>query len=416
MASDRARRVVGLLLVPALMLGTAWWIERGTDFGSRHAFFGGRAIEPPDGSLVFSRTGEASGSSSLQVLSTGGGPPRALVEGLPPLGRFAWSPDGTRVVYLTGTAQRPRLQVSRAVPGGPAGRVKTPPDDLYDAGTGAGTLAWSPDGSAVAFVADLESEPTRRFRTVDVAPVSGERVGTARSLGPAEQERTTCITRSRLSRRCFRGPTGEPDAVVWLPGRGGIVYRAWVSGDTEVTDDEVKSAPDVTRIERLQPDRPRAAPELLVEVKGSLDQLLASPDGRYLLYGQVNGETRVMDLSADDPARSTRRLGRSAVAPAWSPDGRRLVFVVRSRVYTAAADGSDAHAVSHMNGYGLESNSWLWQMARQAIWSPDGRHIAWVGARRSQAVVVVMNADGTGQTPIHESPDSIELLRWIPGT
>jgi Tol biopolymer transport system component len=276
------------------------------------------------------------------------------------------------------------------------------------------TVAWSPDGSQVAFIANRDARDAgevQTFSTVHVVPAAG---GTARDLGPEPLFRKMCVPQTQTKKRCFSMPTGNPLSVVWLPGGGGVVYASEVMGDVDVTSKD-RSSKNVTRIFRLRPEEEPAKPELLREVSGALDQLVAAPDGRHLLYGQRNGESHVLDLAGKPSTYRTHRLGRRVESPTWSPDGKRLVFVQDLLVKTAKADGTGVRTVDHMPWLSGNGDSPPSSKALQAVWSPDGKQIAFSGRHSESASVVLMNADGSGQHKLYTvQRGHIELVRWLP--
>ena len=93
----------------------------------------------------------------------------------------------------------------------------------------------------------------------------------------------------------------------------------------------------------------------------------------------------------------TRKLGGSqpGAGPAseavWSPDGRKIAFVrsnTRLGVYVVNADGS-----------GMRNLTPKPKGAAYAApaWSPDGRKIAFASERDGNSEIYLMNADGSGQ-------------------
>ena len=77
-------------------------------------------------------------------------------------------------------------------------------------------------------------------------------------------------------------------------------------------------------------------------------------------------------------------------APAWSRDGRTIVFVSwrdgNGEVYAMDADGSGPRNLTQHPAKDV-----------RPAWSPNGRRIAFVSRRDGNAEVYVMNADGSGK-------------------
>ena len=124
-----------------------------------------------------------------------------------------------------------------------------------------------------------------------------------------------------------------------------------------------------------------------------------SPDGRRIAFLRVTGSYRhhgyhLYAVNAD--GSGLRKLGRIAATayfsshPVWSPDGR-TIYVGR---YLISTDGSGARKLPYM--------PW------SAVWSPNGRQIAFVRNRatglpgpgaagsKDDSEIYVMNADGSG--------------------
>jgi Tol biopolymer transport system component len=82
------------------------------------------------------------------------------------------------------------------------------------------------------------------------------------------------------------------------------------------------------------------------------------------------------------------------IAPAWSPDGRRIAFVITTRLYVTNADGSGHRTLARLEGFGGEVAS--------LAWSPDGRKLLFLAVHFSAPRCAycdrlwVLNADGSG--------------------
>lgn len=126
------------------------------------------------------------------------------------------------------------------------------------------------------------------------------------------------------------------------------------------------------------------------------------PDGRQLAFvGLVEGRwTLHVGLLS---GAVVHNLGLGAAAAAWSPDGGRIVFDALD------TSGDEKHTFLHVadvdeDGTLLSDRALRFDAANDmeggAMWSPDGRQVAFVRGRDDRYVVAVGNADGTGYREI----------------
>ena len=94
-------------------------------------------------------------------------------------------------------------------------------------------------------------------------------------------------------------------------------------------------------------------------------------------------------------------------APAWSRDGRTIVFVSwrdgNGEVYAMDADGSEPRNLTQDPAKDV-----------RPAWSPDGRRIAFVSRRDGNSEVYVMNADGSGKRNLTRDRASDDYPTWSP--
>ena len=124
-----------------------------------------------------------------------------------------------------------------------------------------------------------------------------------------------------------------------------------------------------------------------------------SPDGRYVAYTSDG-----LWIAKSDGSAKRRIHPRGAVS-SWSPDGRRLVFDERQRIYVINADGTRAEPLTNPGSHNDD----------EPAWSPDGRSIVFV---RDGDVYLVASGGGSPrritrtkewESDVSWSPDSRRL-------
>ena len=279
-------------------------------------------------------------------------------------------------------------------------------------GAGLATPAWSPDGRAIAF-------QTRQ------RPQGHTSVNVINADGTGERE----VARGGR-------PTWSPNGreIAFVSGRDGNyeIYVADADGGGQqnltrhpAADQYPVWSPDgrkIAFVSNLKSRQGRAGfygPCLcylyVVNADGSrLRRLIRQPvhdvspvwsrDGRTIRFGPYL-------VNAD--GSGLRRLPRHIpVAGAWSPDGRKIVFVAGGRrappvanfdVYVMDADGSEVRRLTRSRAYDGDP-----------FWSPDGRLIAFRSTRNGNPEIYVMNADGSRQRRITRSPAIDGWFAWSP--
>jgi len=143
-----------------------------------------------------------------------------------------------------------------------------------------------------------------------------------------------------------------------------------------------------------------------------------SPDGKRIAFMSANTTDKpvgasviwVIDADGTHPrrVRTLSHTWRGAGAPAWSPDGKRLLYSTAcwfgncgqpptgAQLFTVGVDGKDGAQLTHLAGNAFAPR-----------WSPDGRGIVFVGNARvgSAGDVYTASADGGGVRRVTRAPD-----------
>jgi len=126
----------------------------------------------------------------------------------------------------------------------------------------------------------------------------------------------------------------------------------------------------------------------------SVGGVALSPDGRHLAYsvamrdepGRPYGQLWVMDLSTQKSIRFGGDKDRSGGA-VWSPDGKWIAFFGRlgdkHGLMIAKPDGADVTVLASPEG----TNSPLPGTGNELTWSPDGKQIAYISSKPDSRAV-----------------------------
>ena len=253
-----------------------------------------------------------------------------------------WSPDGTRIAFLSIRGQGPGFKVYSMAADGSDVRRLTPVEPVELGTTYVSRPAWSPDGGSIAFVGS-----TIRWRDGVRSEVQYF-IATVGSDGSNFRK----VVQSKW-------PMGDP---IWHPNNGLLTFARWENKDLKLF---------------------------------TVDQ-----DGDNLetqIYGPKSSDADSDYVPADyvyweDPPM------------AWSPNGSGLLLMdLDGYIYIVNADGSSSRRLNPSPS-GEDVNH-LSRNTR-ASWSPDGSRIAVLDfhkigdSRQSHVLLFTMAADGTDRRPL----------------
>lgn len=311
----------------------------------------------PQGDRVAVQGSREGGETFLYLVDTRDGTVTPIPLALKWPGRPMWSPTGDwlAVVPQTGEAEEE-----------PPGIYILHPDGsgLKRLADGGPPMAWSPDGSRVAFAIDRWQEGAGLYTT--------DLEGHVTKVSDTVTIRYPAIP-----------------SLAWSPDGRCIVFIAW-------------------------PEEGKEPPIRVLDVETGWEIFLTngvhptwSPDGRHIAFLR-DGNLWTMNVDGSQQTRLTNPRQPFVQEPFWLPDGSRLLFAfvppMAGSVYVVNPDGTDE--VNLADG-------------SVPVWSPDGTKIVFRGggsgpALGSQDDIYVMNGDGTGQTNLTDNPTIDETPAWSP--
>jgi len=268
---------------------------------------------------------------------------------------------------------------------------------------------WSPDGTKVAFVSDFTTSGHGE-KQVFVMPVSGgeDTINLATQISDFPKESKTIDDLAWSpdgSRIAFTRGNNSGDDKVWVENADGTsVFPLEIGGGGAKR--HPTWSPDSTKIAyavvKNEPEQVYVAPSTggFGQPIGKGHEPTWSPDGSHIAFDTYNSGFGYVDLhlvNADGsgtPLIVTPSPYTEWTFNAWSPDGGRIAY------RATAASGATVYRVMNAGGGGDHPLASPGEGdARSASWSPDGSRIVYEGTlipENSKDNLYLVNADGSG--------------------
>lgn len=135
-----------------------------------------------------------------------------------------------------------------------------------------------------------------------------------------------------------------------------------------------------------------------------------SPDGRsvvYTSYMRANPDLYLAPAGGGRPKRISNRPGMNT-GGSWSPDGSQLAV-------TLSLDGNpEIYVISAKDGKIVRRLTKNRDIDTSPVWSPSGKEIAFVSNREGGPQIFVMNADGSNQRRVSRNGSYNTTPAWSP--
>ena len=289
-----------------------------------------------------------------------------LPASVPTYSELAWSPDGRRIAFTVKSRVTPNGVYRQYVHVATAGEPEFA--RLTDREASESMPSWSPDGKQIRF---LSSDDLVPGVFVVGADGTGLRRLTTGEVWSPDGERTAFVKQS------------DEQARIHITGADGAELNVIDTGASAVNS--LAWSPDGRRLAFIAQESGSSRSLLVASIDGSaviqlpshdgdaLGSPTWSPDGERIAFNSSSDTNNDISVVNADGSGLTSLTSHPAIdtGPVWSPNGERIAFSSNRehgggmRIWVVNADGSEATQISDALGgnHGLPA------------WSPDGRWI-----------------------------------------
>ena len=329
----------------------------------------------PDGSVVVYVLGwndrmKDAMYGNLWLVPVDGKPPRALTEGPYRDSSPRWSPDGTRIAYLSNRSGKQQIRVRWMESGREA--------QITQLETAPAHIAWSPDGRSLAFTALVPAQPAWSIRmpekpdgaTWAPPPLVVTRLhwrNDGSGLEPPGYSHIFVVpAEGGAPRQVSTGDFDHRGEPAWMPDGRSILISARRSADAEYS---------LEGNEIYAFNAANGEVKQLTSHPGPDDNPVPSPDGSkiaftgndYKLQSYLLRKLYVMNADGSRVRCLSGIHDRDVVEPRWSSDSRTVYFLSDDRgathLYAARMDGTVRQVTSGVERFGAYAMDGSFSMA-----------------------------------------------------
>lgn len=437
---------ISLLIVPAKARAQQMRSDRMVPFDIFRLQY---TVEPqisPDGKrIVYVRQSanvmEDKREANLWIVNSDGSDDRPLTTNHGNDSSPRWSPDGTRIAYVSDADGRGQIYV-RWMDSGQTAR-------LTDIETTPGGIAWSPDGKQIAFAAQV-LVPGPRLGTTPAAPQGAKWADAPRMfdsliyrfngsgyLRPGPTQIFVVEADGGAPRQVSRGEadfgspsTGAPN-LVWSGDGTSLIFSANLHPDHDLDSEDT----EVYEL-RLTDGNVKA----LTSRKGPDNEPALSADGKLIAYtgfddryqGHQTTHLYVMNRDGSNSRMVTAKLDRDAGSPRWAPDGSGIYFIYAdqgdAKFAFTSLDGTTRVVANHL-GNGANGGSAQFSFSNNGQYAvtvthpenPGGIAAGTLSASGEPHMLVEPNRELIAQKPLgkveeiwfNSSKDQRKIEGWI---
>ena len=340
-------------------------LQRLTHHPARDAF----PTYSPDGTQIVFNSNREDEKLDVYIMNADGSGVRRLTNGPGDEEAFpgCWSPDGTRLFFASTQSGRQNIYWMSVEPFAPNALIESSTDDMH-------FPSYSSDGRKIVFQI-ANKDQTGEIRVMDVAT-----------------KKIATVVRTQST-------DGYPK---FSPDNNSIVFQERLNGNSEIClirSDGSGEVQDLTQNE-ARDVKPAWSPD------GSKIVFSSNRDGNYELY-----QIYLMNADGSNQHRIYYSTAMN-VDTSWSPDGREIIFTSDKEdngtgnfeIFAVEPETTTPERrLTFRRGYDI-----------YPTYSPDGKHVAFVGKSDGNSEIYLMNADGTGLVRLTRDAGEDTEPSWSP--